>query len=273
MLVARDAARLAEVEQELAALDARSARPHRHDRPHRRRPDRRRIAGARRTGTPAVALWRKVGIVACLPAHRRRRRHPGGALRPGPPARASLVGQRERVAGPADRAAAGAGVDAERQGEHQGGARALQQGALRGSRRTPPRSPPPGSCSGTSERPPRSRRWCGSDGPRSRRSVKDSPTYYQGHLFYGLVLENQDHNHAAAVAQFNDFLADDPPAAELPQAAPLVAPAYQAAGAPAPRRVHDDQHVSPVAPAGRRRRGRTPPRTRRSRRRWSSTRR
>ncbi len=88
-------------------------------------------------------------------------------------------------------------------------------------------------------------------------AIKDSPTYYQAHLFYGLVLENQDHNHAAAVAQFNDFLADDPPAAELPQAAPLVAPAYQAAGLPLPAAVHD-QHVSPVTPAGRRRRGRTP---------------
>ena len=65
-------------------------------------------------------------------------------------------------------------------------------------------------------------------------AVKDSPTYYQAHLFYGLVLENQDHNHAAAVTQFNDFLADDPPAAELPQAAPLVGPAYQAAGLPLP---------------------------------------
>ena len=65
-------------------------------------------------------------------------------------------------------------------------------------------------------------------------AIKDSPTYYQAHLFEGLVLENQDHNHAAAVAQFNDFLADDPPAAELPQAAPLVAPAYQAAGLPLP---------------------------------------
>jgi tetratricopeptide (TPR) repeat protein len=65
-------------------------------------------------------------------------------------------------------------------------------------------------------------------------SVKDSPTYYEGHLFYGLVLENQDHNHAAAVSQFNDFLADAPPPAELPQVAPLVAGAYQAAGEPVP---------------------------------------
>ena len=104
-------------------------------------------------------------------------------------------------------------------------------------------------------------------------AIKDSPTYYQGHLFYGLVLENQDHNHAAAVTQFNDFLADDPPAAELPQAAPLVAGAYQAAGLPLPPRSPTRRDVSPVAPAGRRRRGRTPPRTRRSRRPSSSTRR
>ena len=65
-------------------------------------------------------------------------------------------------------------------------------------------------------------------------SVRDSPSYYQGHLFYGLVLENEDHNHAAAVAQFNDFLADGPPAAELPQVAPLVAGAYKSAGVPLP---------------------------------------
>ncbi len=65
-------------------------------------------------------------------------------------------------------------------------------------------------------------------------SVRDSPSYYQGHLFYGLVLENQDHNDKAAVVQFNDFLADSPPAAELPQVAPLVVGAYRAAGVPVP---------------------------------------
>jgi hypothetical protein len=65
-------------------------------------------------------------------------------------------------------------------------------------------------------------------------SVRDSPSYYEGHLFDGLVLANQDHNNAAAVVQFNDFLADEPPAGEVPQAAPLVRPAYQAAGEPLP---------------------------------------
>src|ERR1700677_1944895 len=65
-------------------------------------------------------------------------------------------------------------------------------------------------------------------------AIRNSPTYYQAHLFYGLVLANQDHNNAAAVAQFNDFLADGPPAAELAQAAPLVSDAYKAAGGALP---------------------------------------
>jgi tetratricopeptide (TPR) repeat protein len=66
------------------------------------------------------------------------------------------------------------------------------------------------------------------------KSLQEAPTFYQGHLFLGLVLQNQDHNSAAAVTQFNDFLADAPPSAELPQVAALVAPAYQGAGDPLP---------------------------------------
>ena len=65
-------------------------------------------------------------------------------------------------------------------------------------------------------------------------AIKDSPSYGQAHLFYGLVLENQDHDHAAAVTQFNDFLDDAPPGSELPQVAPLVSGAYKAAGVPLP---------------------------------------
>ena len=110
-------------------------------------------------------------------------------------------------------------------------------------------------------------------------AVKDSPTYCQAHLFYGLVLENQDHNDAAAVAQFNDFLADGPPAAELAQAAPLVSGAYKAAGVAAPRR-----SSAPARPRPPRRqlrsarrspttRGNVAGRRRRSPRRSSSTRR
>ena len=65
-------------------------------------------------------------------------------------------------------------------------------------------------------------------------AVRDSPSYYQGHLFYGLVLENQDHDDAATVTQFDDFLADDPPTAEPAQVADLVAGAYRGAGVPVP---------------------------------------
>jgi tetratricopeptide (TPR) repeat protein len=67
-------------------------------------------------------------------------------------------------------------------------------------------------------------------------AIKDAPTYYQAHLYEGLVLENQDHNHTAAVAQFNQFLAELPSGAtgELAQAAPLVSGAYVAAHVPVP---------------------------------------
>jgi hypothetical protein len=65
-------------------------------------------------------------------------------------------------------------------------------------------------------------------------SMRVSPSYYEAHLFDGLVLENQDHNDAAAVAQFNDFLADGPPQGETSQVASLVAPAYQSVGQPLP---------------------------------------
>lgn len=65
-------------------------------------------------------------------------------------------------------------------------------------------------------------------------AIGKNPSYGQAHLFYGLVLENQDHNHVAAVAQFNDFLNDAPPASELAQAVPLVAGAYKGAGVPLP---------------------------------------
>jgi len=66
------------------------------------------------------------------------------------------------------------------------------------------------------------------------KSVRVSPSYFEGHLFLGLIDENQDHDHKAAVGQFNDFLADNPPTAELSQVAPVVIGSYQAAGVPVP---------------------------------------
>ena len=66
------------------------------------------------------------------------------------------------------------------------------------------------------------------------KAVQVSPSNPEGHLFYGLVLANQDHNDNAAVEQFNDYLADGPSATELSQVEPLVLGAYEAAGDPVP---------------------------------------
>jgi hypothetical protein len=66
------------------------------------------------------------------------------------------------------------------------------------------------------------------------RAVHLSPTYDQGHLYLGLILANQDHNNAAAVVQFDEFLADHPPPSELPAVAPDIAPSYLAIGKPVP---------------------------------------
>jgi tetratricopeptide (TPR) repeat protein len=66
------------------------------------------------------------------------------------------------------------------------------------------------------------------------KAVKVSPSFYQGHLFLGLILFNQDDNAPAAVTQFNLFLSDDPPAAVLDEVATLVIGAYTKAGVPAP---------------------------------------
>ena len=76
-------------------------------------------------------------------------------------------------------------------------------------------------------------------------AIRDNPSYGQAHLFYGLVLENQDHNHTAAVAQFNDFLDDAPPASRAGAGGPAGRRRLQggrraAAGAVQPRHDHDD---------------------------------
>ena len=103
VLVARDRARLVEVEERAGRArrraSAATAVTHRRRRPAQRRAPAGEPAQPER---PPMALWRKVGIVAACLLIAAGAVHPRGALRPGPPARASLVGQRERVAGPAD---------------------------------------------------------------------------------------------------------------------------------------------------------------------------
>jgi hypothetical protein len=67
-----------------------------------------------------------------------------------------------------------------------------------------------------------------------QKSIRLAPTYYAGHLFYGLILFNQDDNTTGAITQFTKFLVEGPPKAELTSVAPLVASAYTAANVPLP---------------------------------------
>jgi tetratricopeptide (TPR) repeat protein len=66
------------------------------------------------------------------------------------------------------------------------------------------------------------------------KAIKVAPTLYVGHFFLGLILYNQYDNAKAAVVQFNNFLADHPPANEVSSVAKLAAGAYTQAGVPVP---------------------------------------
>ncbi|HEX3841171.1 MAG TPA: cytochrome c-type biogenesis protein CcmH [Acidimicrobiales bacterium] len=68
-------------------------------------------------------------------------------------------------------------------------------------------------------------------------AIKLNPTDYAARLYLGTVILDQDNNAAAAVAQYQAFLADNPPAALLQQAATILRQAYTQAGAPVPAAV------------------------------------
>ncbi len=81
------------------------------------------------------------------------------------------------------------------------------------------------------------------------KAVHVSPSNPEGHLFYGLVLANQDHNDAGAVEQFNDYLADDPPVAQTSKVSADVSrsPSYKAVGQPLPPAFDEDRQRRPGA--------------------------
>lgn len=234
VLVTRDSARLAEVEAELAALAPEPAEP----------------AAPSATTSPGdatsseadaaprrpMAMWRKVGIgVSCLfiaagvvilVVHYVQARQPGQASSGG--ITVSQAQQIEQQLGQAASLAAAGGAKNEQ------AALVLYDGVLS----TDPSNPAALAGAG----------WLmwnlgtvshvagyTEDG-RSEvsRAVRVAPTYYQGHLYLGLILANEDHNNAAAVVQFDEFLADNPPANELPVVAPDVDPSYFAVGKPVP---------------------------------------
>jgi cytochrome c-type biogenesis protein CcmH len=69
------------------------------------------------------------------------------------------------------------------------------------------------------------------------RAVQLDPGDYAVRLYLGTVLLQQDDNAAGAVGEYKQFLADNPPAALIEQAAPDVREAYQKAGLPVPAQV------------------------------------
>jgi tetratricopeptide (TPR) repeat protein len=236
VLVARDRARLVEVEEELAALDAvASTSTPASDSAPASDPARTSSAPAEpaQPERPPMALWRKVGIVAAslfiavgaviLVAHYVQGRQPGQASSGSVSvSQAQLIEQQlQQASALNDKGSTKAALE-------------LYDKVLSEDPSNPAALAYAGFLQWNVGTTAQVASLVRVGRAEIQTSIKDSPTYYQGHLFYGLVLENQDRNHAAAVTQFNDFLADNPPAAEVPQAAPLVSGAYKAAGLPLP---------------------------------------
>ena len=224
LLAARDRARLLEVEAELATLESAAVTP------KGARSERAQPTQAER---PSMALWRRLGIIGCcllialglviLVVHFVQARQPGQASSGSVTvSQAQLIEQQLQQA------------DALNQ---QGSAKAalvLYDKVLSED----PSNPHAlayagflqwnvGSTAGVAS-------LTGVGRSEIETAIRNNPSYGQAHLFYGLILENQDHNHTGAVAQFAQFLNDAPPASELAQAAPLVEGAYKAAGMPLP---------------------------------------
>jgi hypothetical protein len=224
LLVGRDRNRLAEVEAELAALDATAATS---KAAHRGR------ARSTPAERPPMSLWRRLGVVgSCLliavglvilVVHFVQARQPGQASSGSVTvSQAQLIEQQLQQA------------DALNQQGSTKSALVLYDKVLSVDPSNPHALAYAGFLQwnvGSTASVPSLRRVGRAE---IQTAIRNNPSYGQAHLFYGLVLENQDHNHAAAVAQFDDFLNDAPPASELRQAAPLVAGAYKGAGLPLP---------------------------------------
>ena len=231
VLVARDTARLADVEDELAALDvSSSASPTSSKSSAAERAGRLQTAQSERAPMP---LWRKLGIVASclliavgaviLVVHSVQARQPGQASSGSVTlSQAQLIEQQ-----------LGQATTLDQQGSTKA-ALELYNKVLSEDPSNPAALAYAGFLQWNVGTTAQVASLVRIGRAEIETAIRNSPTYYQAHLFYGLVLANQDHNNAAAVAQFNDFLADGPPAAELAQAAPLVSDAYKAAGGALP---------------------------------------
>ena len=223
LLVARDSARLVQVQAELAQATSVSATTGELDPPPASRHGTdERLATCRTHG--AVAPGRRSWPPAS--DRRGRRRAAGRPLRPGQTARPVVVGQRHLAAGPADRAAVSEAPRSTTQRINERRRWSSTTRSWRRIRRTRPRSGrrrldpvEPGVV-------PQHVPALAEDG---RAEVEKAVTVVT-HLLPGPPLLRPDpgqpgpRRQLAAVAQFDEFLADDPPTSELAEVAPLVAP-------------------------------------------------
>lgn len=242
VLVARDAARLADVEAELAALGPEPSVPAGPGE-GRARSEEADPSGAQPSDSPAdvvprppMATWRKVGIVvSCLfivagvvilVVHSVQARQPGQASSGG-----ITVSQAQQIEQQLSQAAS---LAAEGGAKDDQAALLLYNDVLSADPSNPAALAGAGWLMWNIGTASHVAGYTEDGRSEVARAVRVAPTYYQGHLYLGLILANEDHDNAAAVVQFDEFLADDPPADELPVVAPDVDPSYLALGKPVP---------------------------------------
>jgi hypothetical protein len=235
VLVARDAARLNEVEAELAALGPEPAEQSDAD---ARRPasSGAEASGAEAVPRPPMATWRKVGIgascllivlgIVILVVHYVQDRQPGQASSGG-----ISVSQAQQIEQQLAQAASLASAGGAKNDQ---AALVLYNGVLSTDPSNPAALGGAGWLMWNLGTASHVAGYIEDGRSEVTRAVRVAPTYYQAHLYLGLILANEDHNNAAAVVQFDAFLADNPPAGELPVVAPDVDPSYLAVGKPVP---------------------------------------
>ena len=232
VLVSRDSARLAEVEAELAALGPEAADPEAEPATSASTES----SDVDATPRPPMAMWRKVGIamsclfiaagVVILVVHFVQARQPGQASSGG--ITVSQAQQIEQQLAQAASLASAGGL------KNDQAALVLYNDVLSADPSNPAALAGAGWLMWNLGTASHVAAYTEDGRSEVTRAVHVAPTFYQGHLYLGLILANEDHNNAAAVVQFDEFLADNPPSNELPVVAPDVDPSYLAVGKPVP---------------------------------------
>jgi len=247
VLVTRDSARLAEVEAELGALEPEVAEPETTPATSAGTES----SDADATPRPPMAMWRKVGIaVSCLfiaagvvilVVHFVQARQPGQASSGG--ITVSQAQQIEQQLAQAGSLASAGGL------KNDQAALVLYNDVLSADPSNPAALAGAGWLMWNLGTASHVAAYTEDGRSEVTRAVHVAPTFYQGHLYLGLILANEDHNNAAAVVQFDQFLADNPPADELPVVAPAVDPSYLAVGKPVPAALASSSTTTTTKPS------------------------